>query len=45
MTDPSPWENPKLTIPVKVAVYNTCIVSTFLYGVNPGQPLPSKSKN
>jgi len=26
------WENPKLTIPTKMSVYNTCIVSTLLYG-------------
>ena len=25
------WENPKLTIPTKLAVYNACIVSTLLY--------------
>ena len=25
-------ENPKLTTPTKMAVYNTCIVSTLLYG-------------
>ena len=26
------WENPKLTIKTKVAVYNACVVSTLLYG-------------
>ena len=26
------WENPKLTTPTKMAVYNACIVSTLLYG-------------
>ena len=26
------WENPKLTIPTKMAVYNACMISTLLYG-------------
>lgn len=26
------WDNPKLTIPTKMAVYKACIVSTLLYG-------------
>ena len=26
------WENPKLTIKNKFAVYNACLVSTLLYG-------------
>ena len=26
------WENPKLTIKTKFAVYNACVVSTLLYG-------------
>ncbi|KAL7859606.1 hypothetical protein SRHO_G00147530 [Serrasalmus rhombeus] len=26
------WENPKLTTSTKMAVYNTCIISTLLYG-------------
>ena len=26
------WENPKLTIPSKMAVYNACIISNLLYG-------------
>ena len=26
------WTNPKLTVKVKMAVYNTCVVSTLLYG-------------
>jgi len=26
------WENPKLTTPTKMAVYNACIVSTLIYG-------------
>ena len=26
------WENPKLTIKTKIAVYNACVVSTLLYG-------------
>ena len=26
------WENPKLTTPVKIVVYNVCIVSTLLKG-------------
>ena len=26
------WENPKLTTPTKIAVYNACIISTLLYG-------------
>ena len=26
------WENPKLTTPTKMAVYNACIVSTLPYG-------------
>ena len=26
------WENQKLTIPTKMAVYRACIISTLLYG-------------
>ena len=26
------WENPKLTIKTKIAVYNACVVSTLMYG-------------
>ena len=26
------WTNPKLTMKMKMAVYNTCILSTLLYG-------------
>ena len=26
------WENPKLTVPTKMAVYNACIISMLLYG-------------
>lgn len=29
---PRMWDNPKLTIKTKVAVYNTCVVRTLLYG-------------
>ena len=26
------WENPKLTVKTKMAVYNACVISTLLYG-------------
>lgn len=29
---PRVWENPKLTIKTKAAVYNACVISTLLYG-------------
>ena len=27
------WKNPRLTIKTKVAVYNACVLSTLLYGI------------
>ncbi|XP_066289741.1 uncharacterized protein [Branchiostoma lanceolatum] len=36
------WENPKLSVKTKMAVYNACFSAHFSMGVKRGRPMPSR---